>query len=502
MKYYYLNIGNFINENGAIYEIVSHKKDGIGVRRFSKIEKDTPEHGMYFDRIPSMLSEKAITVEAFKTIDGISMTQPLVYETDRDKFLLQMEIDNIKKSFEVKEKAHEVAEAKQEVSQAKKEADELLNQVTKTKAGVKDTIDAMEALNLKSPYDKKLHAFLDRFPNDAKSWGQATDEIREMAADVRQAYNEQVLDVVEGDSGYVEGLNFKEFGKPHQWNTEAKKFILKYWALLPENVKKNTFFADGRWFGKQEEAGNGTKVDSGFNIGEVVRVTRGHYKGKNGTISDLDVEKNHVEVTMGDEMVRFLELADIKKIEANAKPTKMVSKSKASKGAKVNVKSKKEEIANLHYQIQAADEGWVKNNKEEFDKMVAKYKKMVGKGVKTKTPKRGKVTASESRYMKANKKEMSALKDAYPDSSFKELIAKHKKAGDKKSDSAQYDSKGALKLTEAENDAWENAFNDGLDNGFSDSKADKEAAKAIIAEFPRLKELLKGNTKISTEIAD
>lgn len=49
------------------------------------------------------------------------------------------------------------------------------------------------------------------------------------------------------------------------------------------------------------------------------------------------------------------------------------------------------------------------------------------KKAKSSGPKRGKTTLSERNYMKKHKSEFNSLKDAYPDSTYKELIAKHKK---------------------------------------------------------------------------
>lgn len=52
-----------------------------------------------------------------------------------------------------------------------------------------------------------------------------------------------------------------------------------------------------------------------------------------------------------------------------------------------------------------------------------KYAKKSGK-----TPKRGKLNSAETKYKKANKKEINAMADAYPDLSYREIIVKHKSA--------------------------------------------------------------------------
>lgn len=71
--------------------------------------------------------------------------------------------------------------------------------------------------------DEKLESFLSQFPDNAQTWRDATDEIMDLCRGVRESYNELVLDVMEGEKGYIEGLDFRSFKTPSQWNTEAKK---------------------------------------------------------------------------------------------------------------------------------------------------------------------------------------------------------------------------------------------------------------------------------------
>ena len=82
--------------------------------------------------------------------------------------------------------------------------------------------------------NNKLETYLANFPDNATCWSQATDEIRDLCYQTRLMYNECVLDVCESDAGYVEGLNFRSFTKPSQWNTQGKKFINKYFYKLPK----------------------------------------------------------------------------------------------------------------------------------------------------------------------------------------------------------------------------------------------------------------------------
>lgn len=89
--------------------------------------------------------------------------------------------------------------------------------------------------------DKKLESFLNQFSNNAKSWSEATDEIRDLAHTVRTNYNELILDVLEGEAGYVEALDFRSFKTPAQRNTEAKKQITELWAKMTDWAKECVF---------------------------------------------------------------------------------------------------------------------------------------------------------------------------------------------------------------------------------------------------------------------
>lgn len=88
-----------------------------------------------------------------------------------------------------------------------------------------------------SDCDAKLKAFIAKFPNNAKSWAQATDEMRDLARELREYYND-INDISEGQKGYIDGLPFKEFKTPSEWNTKAKKQILSTWKKLNKEQKE------------------------------------------------------------------------------------------------------------------------------------------------------------------------------------------------------------------------------------------------------------------------
>ena len=76
-----------------------------------------------------------------------------------------------------------------------------------------------------------LKDFLDEFPNDAKSWRYATDEIRDIARKAKEYINEL-------QNADMEACNFKSFKTPSQWNTEGKKYIMKVYNKMNERTKK------------------------------------------------------------------------------------------------------------------------------------------------------------------------------------------------------------------------------------------------------------------------
>lgn len=75
----------------------------------------------------------------------------------------------------------------------------------------------------------ELKRLLDKFPNDATSWKDATDEVRDIARDARELLSE--LDNIE-----LEPVDFRLIKNPAEWNTKAKEFIF----MAIEKMSKNT----------------------------------------------------------------------------------------------------------------------------------------------------------------------------------------------------------------------------------------------------------------------
>lgn len=76
----------------------------------------------------------------------------------------------------------------------------------------------------------QMEEFLSRFSEQATSWN---DEIMDVARSVRMSYNEVVLDVVEGEEGYINAIDFRSFKRPGAFNEAYKTQIRALWCELP-----------------------------------------------------------------------------------------------------------------------------------------------------------------------------------------------------------------------------------------------------------------------------
>lgn len=82
---------------------------------------------------------------------------------------------------------------------------------------------------------QKIKQFLSRFPDNAKSWSQATDEIRDMARKARELTN-------------TEPLDFNWLKTPSEWNTKGKKFILNTIHNMTPHTKQEFYNYFKDWF--------------------------------------------------------------------------------------------------------------------------------------------------------------------------------------------------------------------------------------------------------------
>lgn len=121
-----------------------------------------------------------------------------------------------------------------------------------------------------SPADQKMQSFLNKFPDNATSWTQATDELRDMTHDVRTSYNELVLNVDEDDPKAIDSLDFRSFKTPSEWNTKAKKQITELWDKLP--VSEREIFIER--YGHLFESTKPEKKSPGKHIGDMNRAEK------------------------------------------------------------------------------------------------------------------------------------------------------------------------------------------------------------------------------------
>jgi hypothetical protein len=76
-----------------------------------------------------------------------------------------------------------------------------------------------------------LLKYLQLFPNDAKSWNQATDELRDIARMSRMTY-------LEVDEKNYPALDFKQLKTPGEWNTKSKSYIKEMYTRMSNKAKK------------------------------------------------------------------------------------------------------------------------------------------------------------------------------------------------------------------------------------------------------------------------
>lgn len=85
---------------------------------------------------------------------------------------------------------------------------------------------------------KLVTKFLKRFPTDADSWANATDEVRDLARSAREIYAEFDLNVdPEGDDNrLLKAVDFRKIKTPSEWNTKGREFIMKALGLMSDQA--------------------------------------------------------------------------------------------------------------------------------------------------------------------------------------------------------------------------------------------------------------------------
>lgn len=83
----------------------------------------------------------------------------------------------------------------------------------------------------------KLDKFLDKFPNDSKSWSQATEELADMYVWITDNFNEWNED---NSEIWLKPVGRKNCKTPSEWNTKYKAAIIEGLSKM-KNHQKDKF---------------------------------------------------------------------------------------------------------------------------------------------------------------------------------------------------------------------------------------------------------------------
>lgn len=99
--------------------------------------------------------------------------------------------------------------------------------------------------------EARLHKFLSKFPDNATSWPQATEEIRDLARGARETLTEIDLDMLydewETNPDAPQPLDFRILKTPSEWNTQGKKYILDTYNKMSDQAKATFFDRFDHW---------------------------------------------------------------------------------------------------------------------------------------------------------------------------------------------------------------------------------------------------------------
>ena len=87
----------------------------------------------------------------------------------------------------------------------------------------------------------KIERFLEKFPTDATSWLQATDEVRDLSRTSREF-------LADYDDIKVEAVDFTATKTPAEWNTKAREAILRNYNMMRPRTQMLFFERFEDWF--------------------------------------------------------------------------------------------------------------------------------------------------------------------------------------------------------------------------------------------------------------
>ena len=87
----------------------------------------------------------------------------------------------------------------------------------------------------------KIEKYLERFPTDAATWSQATDELYDQARPSREFLDEY-------DDIKVEAVDFTATKTPAEWTTKAREAILRNYNMMRPRTQLLFFERFEDWF--------------------------------------------------------------------------------------------------------------------------------------------------------------------------------------------------------------------------------------------------------------
>ena len=87
----------------------------------------------------------------------------------------------------------------------------------------------------------KIERSLDKFPTNATSWREATDEVRDLARASREMLDEY-------DDITVEVVDFTAIRTPAEWNTLGREAILRNYDMMRPRTQMLFFERFEDWF--------------------------------------------------------------------------------------------------------------------------------------------------------------------------------------------------------------------------------------------------------------
>ena len=87
----------------------------------------------------------------------------------------------------------------------------------------------------------KIERFLDKFPTNATSWREATDEVRDLARASREMLDEY-------DDVQVDSIYFPDIKDPAEWNTRAREAVMRNYDMMSPRTQMLFFERFEDWF--------------------------------------------------------------------------------------------------------------------------------------------------------------------------------------------------------------------------------------------------------------